>query len=713
MKFRTRLLILLLIVALVPLSVSFFVQRTTILHFGNKLAEDTRSLLGDSAETLLHSLVNNYGRILKRDRTMALLTLQSQARAVEYQLALPLAEHPGKIYFAEDYDHKQTQPDDLQISQSHLREDDNGHLTPIPISFSQQVIFLPPGADREQLGNDISRLSNMARVYRNLHRIQPQLFLWQYTALESGIHSSYPGKGGYPQEYDPRKREWYRAAITQEGVSQRILTDVTTGALILTLAMPVHYPNGSLAGVTALDIDYRQFFSDWKIPAAWKDAAQSMVLIFHDNTGSRHETIEVLLEDNKENTTHNWQTAVSKRYIDLSDERFDAIYHDLRSGRSGVRKVTFEGQETLWAYGPRAGKDPFPLVIVPYNRILAAAQNAEKYVNNQISLSLTISALLTVIVVLGAITVALVRARKVTHPVMQLSQAAERLANGDYSARVATGTGDEIDNLGRIFNDLGVRLEEREQLKQSLALAKEIQQHLLPDTAPPCPGFDLVGMSVYCDETGGDYYDFITSSETDSLGVVVGDVSGHGIGPALVMATARGAVHSLAGNGGMPLSKLFHKLNGYLCRGTSDASFMTLFYGNLNHRTRTLEWLSAGHAPVFFLQNDQVQDLDSSGIPLGISDVAVYDTSETISFQAGDILFIGTDGIWETRDANNQMFGTERLKQLLWKYRLLPADQIAEAILTEISLFRGEAPIEDDVTLLIIKALPEQAATTS
>ncbi len=705
MKFRTRLLILLLIVALVPLSVSFFVQRTTILHFGNKLAEDTRSLLGNSAETLLHSLVGNYGRILKRDRTMALLTLQSQARAVEYQLALPLPEHSEKIYFAADYDHRETQPEDLQISQSHLREDDNGKLTPIPISFSQQVIFLARGADREKQADSIARLSAMARVYRNLHNIQPNLFLWQYTALDSGVHSSYPGKGGYPAEYDPRKREWYQAAINHEGVSQRILTDVTTGALILTLAMPIHNPNGSVAGVTAVDIDYRQFFSDWKIPADWADTAQSMVLIFHDETDKRSTTLEVLLENNKENTTHNWQKSVKQRFIDLSDDRFTAIYHDLRSGRSGVKKVAFGGQETLWAYGSRAGKEPFPLVIVPYNRILSAAQNAEKYVNSQIAQSLTISALLTVVVVLGAIVVALLRAGKVTRPVMQLSQAAERLAQGDFSARVPTGSGDEIDNLGRIFNDLGVRLEEREQLKQSLALAKEIQQHLLPDKAPNCPGFDLIGRSVYCDETGGDYYDFIRSDESDNLGVVVGDVSGHGIGPALVMATARGAVHSLAGNGGMPLSRLFHKLNGYLCRGTSDSSFMTLFYGNLNHQRRTLEWLSAGHAPVFLLQNNQIYDLASSGIPLGISDVATFENSTTIHFNQGDILFIGTDGIWETRDSSDAMFGTERLKELLWNYRQLSATQIADAILTEINLFRGEAAIEDDITLLIIKAL--------
>ncbi len=706
MKFRSRLLILLLVVALVPLSISFFVQRTTILHFGNKLGEDTRSLLGAGAETLLHSLVDNYGRILKRDRTTALLTLQSQARAVEYQLALPVPENPPKVYFAEDYTDPKRQPEDLSISQSHLREDANGNLTPIPISFSQQVLFVADSADTSKLTTDVPRMSQMSSVYRELHRIQPQLFLWQYTALESGLHSSYPGKGGYPAEYDPRQRQWYQTAINQEGITQTILTDVTTGALILTLATPVHDQHGKRVGVTAVDIDYRQFFSDWKIPADWAADTESMVLIYHDDAKSLTDTLEILLQNNRENTTHNWQKTVGKRYLNLNDPSFTAIYHDLRSGRSGVRKVLYNGQETLWAYGSRAGTEPFPLVIVPNKNILAKAQDAEKYVNNQISLSLTISALLTIIVVIATIWLALVRSRKVTRPVMQLSQAAEKLAKGDFSARVATGPGDEIDNLGHIFNDLGDRLEEREQLKQSLALAKEIQQHLLPNAAPVCPGFDLVGRSIYCDETGGDYYDFISLADSDKIGLVVGDVSGHGIGPALLMATARGALHSLTTNGRIPISKLFNKLNNYLCRGTSDSTFMTLFYGNLDLQHRSIEWISAGHAPIFLLQNDQVYDFESSEIPLGISDGVSYETSETIHFYAGDILFIGTDGIWETRNNEGEMFGTQRLKTLLLNYRQLSATQIADAIVTEINLFRGDAPNEDDITLLILKTLP-------
>ncbi|MCW8892045.1 MAG: hypothetical protein OQL18_01845, partial [Deltaproteobacteria bacterium] len=142
MKFRTRLLILLLTTTLLPLALSFLSQRASILHFGNKLAGDTRSLLNSSAVTLLHALVDDYGRILKRDKAMALLTLQIQAQAVESRFASPLPQQPQKIYFSKDYSSPQRQPGDLTSSDKYQKVDKDGRLTPIPVSYSQQVIFL-------------------------------------------------------------------------------------------------------------------------------------------------------------------------------------------------------------------------------------------------------------------------------------------------------------------------------------------------------------------------------------------------------------------------------------------------------------------------------------------------------------------------------------------------------------------------------------------
>ncbi len=289
---------------------------------------------------------------------------------------------------------------------------------------------------------------------------------------------------------------------------------------------------------------------------------------------------------------------------------------------------------------------------------------------------------------------------------MELAQAATRLAAGDFNAKVNIRSSDELIRLGQIFNSLGDSLKEREQLKQSLALAKEIQQELLPASAPATTGFDIVGTSHYCDETGGDYYDFISLQEKDveCTGLAIGDVSGHGIGSALVMAAARGILRSLADHNPLELTPLFASLNRHLSRDTADDSFMTLFYGVLNPSTRRLCWLSAGQAPIFLYRNREVIELGSSGIPLGIIDDADYGKTSHIEFSPGDILFLGTDGIWESRNPAGEMFGTERLKELLRIHAEQNAETIADCIIATLMSFRGNMPQDDDITLLIVKA---------
>jgi len=679
-----------------------------MLHFGNKLANDTRSLLNDSATNLLHSLVDDYSRILKRDKAMALLTLQSQAQAIEKRLSSPPPEHPQPIFFSADYASLENQPKDLITTQKYQRPSNKeGELEPIPVSYSQQAVFLVQGVNPEDVTNELKQISGMAEIYKALHKIQPDLFLWQYTTLRSGIHSSYPGKGGYPVDYDPRQRQWYKDAVFMGESTQHILTDLTTGALILTISKPIYAGDGRLAGVTALDIDYRQFFADWNIPAEWADDAESMILIYHEDAPDPMQQLEILLSNRSENRSSDWRVPVKHEYLDITSQQLQEFQQDLISGKSAVKKIRYKGQEALWAYGSRSYDEPFPLVIVPYQRILAQAVDAENYVNQQISLGLTVSAALTVLVIVAAILIAISRSRKVTQPVMQLAIAARQLSEGDFDARVKIDTGDELENLGTIFNNMGTSLKERDQMKQSLALAKEIQQQLLPDSAPTCPNFDFAAQSLYCDETGGDYFDFIELKKSGSqqFGLAVGDVSGHGIGSALVMATARGVLHSLIDPHKSDLEVLASELNNQLCRGTDNAYFMTLFYGVLNPEKRSLAWVSAGHAPIFLYRADgQVEELSSSGIPLGIIEDTPYGMSPITKFSPGDILLIGTDGIWESRNIEEEMFGTEKVKELLIRNSKADADTIIEQLISELNSFRGEHSQDDDITLMVIKA---------
>jgi sigma-B regulation protein RsbU (phosphoserine phosphatase) len=707
MKFRTRLLILLLTVTLVPLGLSFLSQRASILHFGNKLAGETRSQLYDSAVTLLHSLVDDYDRILERDTALALLTLRNQAQAVEYRLNQDQPPPTAPLFFNADYTSPQSQPSDMVATSKRLRPTEEGQLRPIPISFSQQVIHLAEGIKRQQVRNELRRISTMNQVYQELHQIQPELLLWQYTALDSGIHSSYPGKGGYPSDYDPRQRQWYQDAVAAGEPVQRIMTDLSTKRLIMTLAQPVYRQGKELAGVTALDIDYQQFFADWQIPAAWADAAESMVLVYHGYTPDPEKQLEILLKNRGSAQTGDWRAPVDHEYLTIPAAQLRAIQQDFVTGQSAVRRVQYRGQETLWAYGSRSAEEPFPLVIVPLEQVLAKAVTAEKYVNQQIQQGLRISAALTIFVVIAAVLLAVVRARKVTDPVTELAQAANQLAAGNFDVKVDIRTADELRNLGRIFNNLGDSLKEREQMKQSLALAKEIQQELLPGAPPTLPGFELAARSHYCDETGGDYYDFIALEQKDAtrIGLAVGDVSGHGIGAALVMAAARSMLRSQVNRHGLQLDQLYADINRHLCRDTGDAYFMTLFYGVLDPAEKTLYWSSARHAPIFLYRQGKIEELFSSGLPLGIIESTEFDPVTKVHLAPGDMLLVGTDGIWEARNLEGEMFGTQRVSELLLEHAALSATEIADRIISQLNAFRGDQPQDDDITLMVVKSI--------
>jgi sigma-B regulation protein RsbU (phosphoserine phosphatase) len=705
MKFRTRLLILLLIVTLLPLGLSFIFQRASTLYFGAKLADDTRSLLDSDATNLLHTLVDNYNRILKRDKAIALLTLQNQAQAVERRLSSPPPQHPQPIFFSEDYTTPQTAPDDLIETKRYQHIDKDGNLQPIPVSYSQQTVFLAKGTKRQQVETELHQLSTMPEVYRTLHDIQPNLFLWQYTALRSGVHTSYPGKGGYPADYDPRQRQWYRDAIFMGESTQHIMNDVTTGSLILTISKPIYDGDGQLAGVTALDIDYQQFFSDWKIPLEWGDNAVNMILVYHEDAPDPLKQLEILLSNQKRNRSSDWQQPVKREYLDITDPQLQVFQDDLINNRSAVRKIRYNGQVSLWAYGARNYDEPFPLVIIPHDQIISRAVNAETYVNQQVDHSLKIGAILTIIVVIATTLLAFIRSRKVTEPIMQLATTANQLAAGNFDARVEINTGDELEDLGHIFNRMGANLKERDKMKHSLDLAKEIQQQFLPSSAPEGFNFDMAAKSLYCDETGGDYFDFIPLNCPDrKLGIAVGDVSGHGIGAALVMATARGILHSLTDRYQSDLESLVQELNNYLYRGTASSNFMTLFYGIINPESQSLSWISAGHAPTFLYRNGQVEELGSSGIPLGIFADTTFEIDPDIIFSKGDILLIGTDGIWETQNNAGEMFGTKKIAELLACYAEDSADEIIEKFIFELNSFRDEAPQDDDITLMVVKA---------
>lgn len=280
----------------------------------------------------------------------------------------------------------------------------------------------------------------------------------------------------------------------------------------------------------------------------------------------------------------------------------------------------------------------------------------------------------------------------------------ENVSRGDLSRLVPVATRDEFGVIAGHTNSMIEGLRHRTELLQALKLAEEVQKNLLPRRRAGFAATDVAGASRYCSETGGDYYDYFKLPE-GRLGLVVADVSGHGISSALHMTTAR--AHLIAGAaayaGGPPL---IGAVNRFLARDIQDTGwFITLFWLEIDPSRRRLRWIRAGHDAAFFYdpRRDHFETLDGEGLALGIDPDYAYREYEKQDWPSGGIVLIGTDGVHETRNPQGRMFGPEPLRSLIRSHRSLPAAAIRDAIFQAIEDYRQGGPREDDATLLVVK----------
>ena len=292
-------------------------------------------------------------------------------------------------------------------------------------------------------------------------------------------------------------------------------------------------------------------------------------------------------------------------------------------------------------------------------------------------------------------------------PVRRMENAMIKVEEGDFTAFVPVDTNDELGALADHFNQMTEGLKERYRLRRSLDLAKEVQQNLLPKANPVVEGLEIAGKSIYCDETGGDYYDFISIGDNDKqkIGVAIGDVSGHGISSALLMATVRSSLRQRASLPGS-IANIISDINYQLVQDVEDSGqFMTMFYLSIDPMKRHLHWVRAGHDPAIFYDpgSDSFEELGGPGLSLGVDENWVFEDNLKTGLTKGQIILLSTDGIWEARDPRGKMFGKEPILHILQKNSSSSANEILETIIDSLNRFQKSAKIEDDITLVVIK----------
>ncbi|MGD9139629.1 MAG: PAS domain S-box protein, partial [Desulfobacterales bacterium] len=243
--------------------------------------------------------------------------------------------------------------------------------------------------------------------------------------------------------------------------------------------------------------------------------------------------------------------------------------------------------------------------------------------------------------------------------------------------------------------------------KKALALAAEVQKSLLPQDQPMVKGLDIAGKNVSCDEIGGDYFDFIwrPDSKKGPFSVVVGDISGHGVDSALLMTTARAFLRMRASQPGT-ISEIVTAMNRHLTQDILESGrFMTLFYMTIDPDKNHIDWVRAGHDPALIYDplRDEFEELKGSGIALGVNDAFDYEENFRRDLINGQIIAIGTDGIWEAVNGEGQMFGKMRFRDIIRKNANEGAGDILNAVYRELNQFTLGQRSEDDITLVVIK----------
>jgi serine phosphatase RsbU (regulator of sigma subunit) len=296
----------------------------------------------------------------------------------------------------------------------------------------------------------------------------------------------------------------------------------------------------------------------------------------------------------------------------------------------------------------------------------------------------------------------------ISRPIHTLQSAFRRVAQGNFELPVTVRSRDEFAELATAFNRMQQDLSERAEMKHALLMAEEVQRNLLPIGPPQVEHLDIAGASLYCRAIGGDYYDFFEGPQGfGKIRIVLGDACGHGIESALLMASSRALLRSRALQPG-PIEEVIGDVNRELSRDMKDTGrFITLFMAEIDTRKRELRWVRAGHDPAILYHpaTGTFEKLAGPGRAMGIDAGQFYTAQSKGDLADGQVLLIGSDGIWEARNASGEIFGKDRLYGLLRHHGRNSAQAIVDSVLAQLKQFKGVSDFEDDVTLVVVRLM--------
>ncbi len=504
-----------------------------------------------------------------------------------------------------------------------------------------------------------------------------------------------------PALFDPRDKPWYLAAIR---TGSAIWTESYAGEdperpggkLTLGYAQPVRNEENKILGVMNAEMtldNIALFLARLSVGRTGKAfLIDRRGLLIATSTG-----ISLKGSDNlpvRASAAADKQIAAAAKQLELEFGSYNAI-----EGRYQL-KLAINRKPYLLMISPSQHETGLSLIIatlIPESDFLAEIKAGR---NRHIQIG-GLAVLVTLLFGAGVAVISI-------WPMMDLLAFVQRIHQGDLAHELKLEYSSEFVWLSKQLNAMAAGLRDRVRLRTSLELAQEVQQNLLPSENPVIKGLEITGCATYCDETGGDYFDFlkIAGLPETTAAIAVGDVVGHGVAAAMLMATARGILRSRCREPAS-LADLLTHLNSLLVEDTGGDRFMTMLLMTADAERKELCWATAGHdLPIVYdPRTDQFCELNGSGMSLGLIKGIRYEEQCFTHVHSGQVILVSTDGLREAFNEDGEMFGKKRMCELVRRLANRSAMEIVERINEELMRFLGSKSPMDDLTFVVVKVL--------
>lgn len=545
----------------------------------------------------------------------------------------------------------------------------------------------------------------VAAVYDDVADLRSSL-LALTVSLPDGTAVRFPADGRWEAATTPSEAD---ASMWEEGNSTASVWvwpdgmggPQVDGSNVLTLLLPLRSQDGIPRAFVAARFDVLSLLEATRPSSQWSPYMRTGLLRMMPNAGHARKPPLIIAFRKPSPGGPQWQLARLPLLTAADDSgTLGKLLQGSFYGSEGYVSLQFEDEAMLITYA-EVDKALGIVNLLPEREVLYRIARHPRRLGHWLILDSFLAAGAVIVVM---ILLAVHRSRRMLDPFFAMMSAFKSVSEGHFSTRLAFKAMDERRMIAGAFNKMVADLEEGFRTRQALEVAREVQHNLLPETGIERSGLDIAARIRYCDETGGDYIDILEGKEA-RVAVVVGDVTGHGIGAALLMATVRALIR-----GSYPAmddpAGLMDVVNRNLCAdmGTTGR-FVTLFLLEINIVTREMTWVRAGHDPAWLYRaaTGDIRRLDGQGIALGVEQAYRFEVNRGVRMAPGDIVLIGTDGIWEAVGPESGFFGKDRVEAVLSKSAGLSATEIGEALMAAIDGFRQHLRLADDVSLVVVK----------